>query len=97
MEIKPRELESGYARGHAYVCTFQHTACWSPLKPAGMKPQRVGLEGICHFGTAAEKAGVAGQRQPAEGRREAKNSGVKGEFQCRDSDNSCRPLDPAGD
>lgn len=47
------------------VCVCQNEAYWSPLKPAGVKPQKVETNGACHMGTEADKVEMVGQRQPA--------------------------------
>lgn len=52
-----RKYKQGSQRVHVLVqgaTSLQF--CWSPQKPAGVKPQVVEMERVCHVGTAMEKA-----------------------------------------
>lgn len=56
------------------------------------------MEEVCQVGSVMGQIGVAEQRQPVlEMSREAETSGNKGEFCCRDIDNSYPLLEPTGD
>lgn len=63
-EIEGRRCKQP-SQGGMCMCVCQLASSWSPLKPAGLKPQIVESEGICHL--AYGKVGIVRQRQPAGG------------------------------
>lgn len=49
---------SVHMRVHLWVC---RPACWSPLKPAGVQPQRAETRGVCHMGIGEGKVEQLGK------------------------------------